>query len=290
MGGLFTLLFLAGVVFIAFLFIVRFGSTDVDEYGLHYSSGPIEGKQFVKVVPPGSGLRPLGLLDEFVKLPANQRTYIVASDGTGDSDQPIIVTDSEGVAYEFETSATFELPGPDQAELLSTFRDNICTKYADCQDAGWGMMLDDYMLKAQQSALNAEVRTMTTDELMTGDISSLQRRVAETTEDKLAQNMDGRYFQDITFQIQRPVPPERVQDRYDEAKAQELQTEVKKELVAQAEQEAKAAQKLAQTLNTNPNYLQLEYIRMLEKGMENGSIQFYALPAGTDMNVPTPGQ
>ncbi len=267
---------------------------DIDEYGLHYSGGPFEGKHFEQLLPPGSGMKVLGLADYMVPLPANQRTYIVSENaGEGDVTGGDLITanDKEGVAIKFATSSTFELDSsPDK---LNRFYLDICTKYDDCYDKegtntdGWGMMLNDYYRKAQESALQQVTQKYTVDQLMKQDRSEFQRQVAAATEQKVADNLGGKYFTDITFQIQRPIPPKDVQDKYNAAKAAELQTEVKVEEVNQAEQQALAAQELQKTLQNNPGYLELRRIEMYEKCVENGSCSIIPVPenSGTMINV-----
>jgi len=289
--GLFVIII---VIVIAALVLFNWDSTDVDEIGLEYSAGPLEGRHFQGMVPPGSSLQFLGVLDYMVKLPANQRTYIVAEDaGEGDvGGELITATDSGGVELRFATSSTFELDT--NATQLNKFYLNICTKYNDCYDEddtnddGWALMLNDYYRKAQESAIRQATRDYTVDELMKGDMTEFQAKVARLTQSKLEDNMGGSFFTDVTFQIQRPIAPQSVQDRYNEAKAAELQTQVKAEEVKQAEQQNLAAEKLAATLNNNPNYIELQRIEMLEEGMKNGDVQVVVVPSegtGTNLNV-----
>jgi hypothetical protein len=272
---------------------IGWDSTDTDERGLVYSAGPLEGKHFRELVQPGSSLQILGWYDYMIKLPANQRTYIVAENGDqGDvaGGKLITATDSEGVALDFATSSTFELDS--SAKQLNEFYLKICTKYDDCEDKdgtsddGWAWMLNDYYRKAQESALQQVTQQYTVDELMKNDRTEFQQEVAESTEEKLQQNMGGEYFTNITFQIQRPIPPNAVQERYNAAKAAELQTQVKAEEVKQAEQQANAAEELAQTLNENPNYLGFRWVEVYEDCVDKPNCQLPILmPEGGGVNV-----
>lgn len=282
---------LVGVVFIAIvlLFTVSIGSTDVDEYGLHYTSGPLEGKEFVKVIPPGSGLNVLGLFDYMDVLPANQRTYIVSENpGEGDVGGDLITAaSSDRVSIDFATSSTFELSSDPAA--LNRFNLEICTKYADgCSPDGdgWDMMLDEYYRKAQESALQTVARQYTTDELITVDLAEFSRQVADLTEEKLTANFGGHFFTDVTFQVQRPVVPAVVQNKYDEKKAAELQTEIKAQEVEQAEQQALAAEKLSD-LGSDPNYIKLQQTEILKDAVAKGEIEFWVLPSDSTLTLPT---
>lgn len=288
--SLFGILVVAVVALIAAFVVWNWDSTDVDEYGLEYSAGPIDGRKFEGLTPPGSSLQFLGMLDYMVKLPANQRTYIVA-ENTNEGDiggELITANDSEGVAVQFATSATFELE-PD-AKKLNTFALEICTKYDDCYDKdgtsndGWGMMLNDYFRKSQEAALQSVTQQYTVDELMQQDRSEFQREVAEATTRKLNDNMGGQYFTDITFQIQRPIPPNAVQTKYNEQKAAELQTQVKAEEVEQAKQTKLAADEL-NAIENSEDYIALLEAEAKAKAVEKGNVEFWILPEGQGVDV-----
>lgn len=283
------------VMALAFAALVfNWDSTDTDEVGLVYSSGPIEGRHFQEMVPSGSSLQFLGILDYMVKLPANQRTYIVAenaNEGDVAGGELITATDSEGVAMQFATSSTFDLN--QSADKLNKFYLEICTKYDDCYDKdgtnddGWAMMLNDYYRKAQESALQQVTQQYTVDQLMQEDRSDFQRMVAAATQQKVEDNMGGEYLTDITFQIQRPIPPTSVQNKYNEQKAAELQTEVKREEVQQAEQQANAAEKL-DAIENSEEYIQLRTIEVFEKCVASPNCQLPVVMGegmGTNVNV-----
>lgn len=276
------------VAVIAILLIFNFGSTDVDEYGLKYSSGPIEGKHFQGFVAPGSSLQFLGILDYMDTLPANQRTYIVGDSG-GDATGAIVVTDGQGVELAFKTSSTFELvSNPDD---LNTMNLEICTKYDGCYDKegtnadGWGYMLNDYYRKAQESALQTVARRYDTDALMQGDLTEFNQQVAEEVQEKVTQNMGGNYLTDVTFQIQRPLAPTAVQDKYNAVKAAALQTEVRKQEVNQAEQQANAAEELQKTLEDNPQYIEFQKTEALKDAVDKGSVEFWVLPSDSQVDI-----
>lgn len=285
---------IALIALLAAVLVFNWDSTDTDEVGLVYSSGPIEGRHFQSMVPQGSSLKFLGVLDYMVKLPANQRTYIVAEnadEGDVAGGELITATDSEGVAMKFATSSTFDLN--QSADKLKVFYEDICTKYNECfdedgtNDDGWAMMLNDYYRKAQESALQQVTQQYTVDELMQEDRSVFQQKVADATQQKVDANMGGSYLTDITFQIQRPIPPVAVQNKYNEQKAAELQTEVKREEVAQAEQQANAAEKL-DAIENSEEYIQLRTIEMLEDCVNTNGCQLPAVMGegvGANVNV-----
>jgi hypothetical protein len=268
-------------VLIISLFVFTWGSTERDEYGLVYSAGPIEGQHFQTFVAPGSSLKFLGILDYMDTLPANQRTYIVGDKGD-DVTHPIVVTDGKGVELGFKTSSTFELVN-DPAKL-DTLNIQVCTKYDGCDDEGWQMMLNDYYRKAQESALQTVARQYNTDELMQGDLSEFNQKVAKETQEKVAQNMGDNYLTDVTFQIQRPIAPHAVQEQYDNIKAASLQTEVRKQEVQQAEQQANAAEKLSE-VTKNPNYIEWQRTEALKDAVAKGQVEFWVLPETSQVDI-----
>jgi hypothetical protein len=271
----------AVVVLLVILFTVGFGSTERDEYGLVYSAGPIEGQHYQKLVQPGSSLQLFGLLDYMDTLPANQRTYIVGGDHA-DVSEGIVVTDAQGVELTFKTSSTFELVNNEQD--LNTFNIEICTKYDDCDEDGWNQMLNDYYLKAQETALQTVVRQYDTDQLMQGDLTEVNQKVASATQERVEANLGGRYFTDVTFQIQRPIAPQKVQEQYNAVKAAALQTEVRKQEVNQAEQQARAAEKL-NSVTKNPNYIEWQKTEALKDAVKSGQVEFWVLPSDTQLDI-----
>src|SRR5688572_12866910 len=84
----------------------------VDQVGLYYNGGPIEGNSFERVVLPGSGTVVLGPSDRIKWLPAGQRNYIVSKnseEGDRRGADFIEVPAKGGVAVQFEVSVYFKL-------------------------------------------------------------------------------------------------------------------------------------------------------------------------------------
>lgn len=283
--GIQGLLGIAGTALVALVIVFlvfSWGSTERDEYGLVYSAGPFEGQHYQELIQPGSSLRFLGVLDYMDTLPANQRTYIVGGN-KADVSEGIVVTDGQGVELTFKTSSTFELVN--NTDDLNTFNIEICTKYDDCDEEGWEIMLHDYYLKAQETALQTIARQYTTDELMQGDLTEVNKQVAAETQERVEANLGGKYFTDVTFQIQRPIAPPKVQEQYNAVKSAALQTEVRKQEVKQAEQQANAAKKLQETLNDSPNYIEWQKTEALKDAVAKGQVEFWVLPSDSQVDI-----
>jgi regulator of protease activity HflC (stomatin/prohibitin superfamily) len=201
-----------------------------------------------------------------------------------------VVTDGQGVELAFKTSSTFELTS--NPNDLNTMNLELCTKYSDgCEDKpetnddGWGLMLNEYYRKAQESALQTIARKYDTDELMQGDLTEFNQRVADEVEKKVAQNMGGNYLTDITFQIQRPIAPKSVQEKYNAVKAASLQTEVRKQEVNQATQQANAAEELQKTLEDNPQYIEWQRTEAFKEAVDKGQVEFWVLPDTSSIDI-----
>ena len=267
--------------------LLSWDSTDVDEIGLHYSGGPVEGRKFEKIVPPSTSGTIYGPLDTVEKLPANQRTYtiskVASESDTGRSDF-IGAANSEGVEIEYETSTYFELNR--DPEVLREFYEKVCTKYDGCQGESWNLMLNDNLRKAQETTLQNVSRQFSTDELRLDDgLPEIQRATAEALQESVNSNLGGPYFTISSFQINDNEVPPNIAKGYSEVKAEELRTQAAAQRVDQAEQQANAAEELAATLENNPGYLELREIEVQEKAVEQGQVPVLFVPEGSDLLV-----
>jgi regulator of protease activity HflC (stomatin/prohibitin superfamily) len=273
-----------GVLVVAFiaLFTITWASTGVKEIGLHYSGGPLEGQSFDGIVPPGQPIRPVGLADDIIKLPVNQRTYIVGKSAGADSGV-VTATNANGNKVEFETSMTFELnTNPD---VVSKFYEDICTKYQRCQDKGWSLMLDDYLRKVQETVLQSVSRSIKS-ETMAQDpdvLANIGSQVNERLQGQIERTMGGNYLEVSDFQVNNLHLPASVIQEYEALTARQVETQ-------QAAQKAKTAKALQATLENNPKYLELQQTEAFAKAVEKGQVEFWVLPPDMAINAPTPGQ
>jgi regulator of protease activity HflC (stomatin/prohibitin superfamily) len=272
------------VVIVAALMItlvsVTWASTGVKEIGLHYSGGPIEGQSFDNVIAPGQPIRPIGIADSVYKLPSNQRTYITG-DSSGADSGVITATNSNGNQVEFETSMTFQVnTTPD---VVSAFYEDICTKYQNCQDAGWNLMLDDYLRKVQETTLQSVSRSISSEDMAKDPdvLTNVGQQVNERLPAQIETTMGGAYLEVSEFQVNNLHLPTSVINEYEQLTARQVETQ-------QAEQQALTAKELEATLKNNPQYLELRKTQAFEKAVEKGQVEFWVLPQDMAMNAPSP--
>jgi regulator of protease activity HflC (stomatin/prohibitin superfamily) len=272
------------VVIVAALMItlvsVTWASTGVKEIGLHYSGGPIEGQSFDNVIAPGQPIRPIGIADSVYKLPSNQRTYITG-DSSGADSGVITATNSNGNQVEFETSMTFQVnTTPD---VVSAFYEDICTKYQNCQDAGWNLMLDDYLRKVQETTLQSVSRSISSEDMAKDPdvLTNVGQQVNERLPAQIETTMGGAYLEVSEFQVNNLHLPTSVINEYEQLTARQVETQ-------QAEQQALTAKELEATLKNNPQYLELRKTQAFEKAVEKGQVEFWVLPQDMTMNAPSP--
>ncbi len=286
---------LAGVAAFVAAGVFSWDSTDVDEVGLHYSGGPIEGRSFEALVPPSTSGTFYGPLDTLVKLPANQRTYLVTRGPDGDraGADAITAKNSEGVEVAYETTVWFRLN--QEPKVLRDFYESVCTKYDECEDDpgtnddGWGRMLNDNMRKVQETTLQNESRRVSTDDVVqdADALGGIQDKVARQLGDTVNSNLGGPFFVDIRFQINDVDVPEGVAAGYDRIKAAQLLSQTRTEEVNQAEQQAQAAEALARATQSE-GYLELRKIEAMEKAVDSGKVSFWVLPEDATMAAPAP--
>jgi hypothetical protein len=279
----FTLIAVAIGVLIALVILfgaVTWGSTGVKEIGLHYSGGPIEGQEFVGIIPPGQPPRPIGLADDVIKLPNNQRTYITSRSEGGDSGV-LTATNADGNKVEFETSMTFKVPT--EPTIVSGFYEDICTKYSKCQGNGWTLMLDDYLRKAQETILQGVARDMTSEKMAQDPdaLAEIGQQVNDRLPDQIKRTMGGPYLETSEFQVNNLHLPENVLNKYEQLTAAKVETQ-------KATQQSKTAGELQATLKQNPAYLELLNIQNQEACIESGDCEVLYVPQGSDLLVQQP--
>ena len=273
-------LIVGAIVGVVLLFAVTWGSTGVKEIGLHYSGGPVEGQKFVGIIPPGQPPRPIGLADDVIKLPNNQRTYIT-TEGTGGDSGALTATNADGNLVRFETSMTFNLvtdPG-----TVSDFYEDICTKYQKCRGEGWGMLLDDYLRKVQETTLQSVSRSIDSEAMAQNPdvLASIGQQVNDRLTDQINRTMGGPYFEVSEFQVNNIILPENVLNKYEQLTASKVETQ-------KATQQADTAKALQETLKDNPAYLELLNIQNQEACIENGDCRILYVPQGSELIVQQP--
>jgi regulator of protease activity HflC (stomatin/prohibitin superfamily) len=204
----------------------------VDEVGLYYSGGPIEGRKFQRVINPGSGSTILGIADDVFWLPAGQRNYIVSKD-VNESDKKkadfIRVPTKGGILMDFEISVYFRLntatddlkddPRFKKGGTLRKFWENIGKKYGADTEDGWDKMLNDNFRKIIETSMRQKAFNFTVDELYANAegqasgnedaIQKIQNEIASALKDNVNSSLGGNYFCGPTFNRDKPgdCPP-----------------------------------------------------------------------------------
>lgn len=190
----------------------------VDEVGLHFSGGPIEGRKFQRVINPGSGSTILGIADDVFWLPVGQRNYIVSKKAReGDRATPdyIRVPTRGGVMMDFEISVYFKLnTSTDDIKdfkggTLRKFYEEICRKYKCDTDDGWDQMLNDNFRKVIETSMRQKVFNFGVEELYANieggesgkadAIQKIQDEIAGALKDNINTSLGGNYFCGPTF-------------------------------------------------------------------------------------------
>ncbi|HEY1063805.1 MAG TPA: hypothetical protein VGE30_00735 [Candidatus Saccharimonadales bacterium] len=261
-----------------------------DAIGLQYSSGAIEGKEFDKVVEPGTVANNIN--DEVKQLPTSQRSFIVRKSEKADVNSVISVAaksgeeDLGGLLVDFEVSTAFKLnTRTDDIEdfdggTARKFYEEICRHY-DCEledgktPDGWRDLLREKFYPALESAFKDEARSFLADDLVNntnGALTSLQSAVGKKFLEYLVGQTGGEYFCGPSF------------DRADEStgcppvelliiSADYNNPEVRKSREAKkiASDQAAAQETLSKPLG-DPNYLEYLRIQAYERCVEEGNI------------------
>ena len=146
-------------------FFMGWRATPVDMIGLHYTGGPIDGQQFVRIIEPGSGSRFLGLQDQLALLPVTQRDY-TASEDDGADGPPIVAPARGGVDMKFDVGAYFTLNT--NADVARRFYERVCIKFECDSDEGWNAMLKVNFRRPIEQAIQQSIRDYTVNELYAG--------------------------------------------------------------------------------------------------------------------------
>lgn len=305
-----------GIVVLIFfiIFLAGWGAVPVDQVGLHYTGGPIEGERFVKVIEPGSGQKFLGLQDKLVKLPVTQRDYIAANSES--SDGPAITAPAKGgVEMQFEVGAYFTLNT--EGDVVRRFYERVCIKFGCTGEDGWNRMLEVNFRRPIEQAIQQSVRRYSVDQLYAGqpgaadeegnvDATAVLVRVQDEIAADLRENINrilgGQYFcgptfdrvnpglcPDFEFQITSAIPTnEAVRNSFasNAASQQEVITATNN---ANAEVERAEGQKRAQealnNLYSDPNYIAYLNALALQECAKNSNCTLVVTPNDTNVNV-----
>ena len=279
----------------------------VDEVGLYYNGGAIEGNSFERVILPGSGTALLGPSDQIKWLPAGQRNYIV-SKNTDEGDRAgadfIEVPAKGGVPVQFEVSVYFKLNTSTApiaigdkkyaGGILQRFWEEIGKRYSADSDDGWDAMLNDNFRKIIEASMRQKVFNYSVDELYANSegeasgkedaILKIQNEIATQIKENINQGLGGQYFCGPTFDRNKPdtcpdfqfiinsaEPPDAVRESFAAQRiaANEVVTAQNRAQAKAAEAEGTRLQQEALRGSLTPEYLDLQRIEALKLCAQN---------------------
>jgi regulator of protease activity HflC (stomatin/prohibitin superfamily) len=308
-----AVLFSTVALVILIQFFMGWRATPVDMIGLHYTGGPIDGQQFVKIIEPGSGNRFLGLQDQLALLPVTQRDY-TASDDDGADGPPIVAPARGGVDMKFDVGAYFTLNT--NADVARRFYERVCIKFECDSDEGWNAMLKVNFRRPIEQAIQQSIRDYTVNELYAGvpeagaatdeEATAILERVQDQISADLKENINtvlgGDFFcgptfdrsvdecPDFEFQITSATPiSDAVRNAFNDnaASQQAVVTARNNAESALAVAEGNRAAQEAVQASLTPEYLRLREIEAMARCADNPNCTVVFTDGSTGVNVQT---
>ena len=278
------LLIIVGVIII-FLGVWWFGNSakvPISERGLAYSGGPFDDNRFIANLEPGAKRKliashPLDWLQRSYGYPETQRDYIISSksnEGDEIGVDFIKYPSSDSVMMTFNIALYFDPNWTAPAKgyrggMIQKFHERIGIKYDAWTDEGWKNMLRAKFRKQIENALQKQAAQYTAEEIYTTGKFEIEKNIGRDIDDRIERVLGDKYFKDFRLRITKAEPPKAVKNAYNKKKAAEVGIEEQKALVEQANQQAKAAEKLDQV---GSNYVTI-------KAIESGNVQFMVIPS-----------
>jgi hypothetical protein len=292
----------------------------VDQIGLYYTGGPLQGPHFKRVILPGSGSNVLGFGDGVAWLPAGQRNYIVSKKSNeGDRQEAdfIRVPAQGGVLMDFEVSVYFKLNTHTddipkyRGGTLRRFYEVICKKYNCDSGSGWDQMLNDNFRKIIEASMRQKVFSFSVDELYANAVGpasgnrdailAIQEEIAGKLKENINTTLGGEFFCGPTFDRSRPeCPPFQFIVNSAEPADQGVRNSFSAQRVAAngvitAENNAKAQKAAAEGTaaaqnalkgNLSSEYLELQRIEALKLCAQNPNCVLVIGGQGLNLNLP----
>lgn len=284
-GGAAGLLLLFGILG----FCAATTTTPVDRIGVNYGGGPIEDRNFQKIIPPGSGLTITGFMDPTYTYPVTQRSYIISASG-GDVVGTVGGASIDKVRVEFEVATYFAL----NTDLLQKFHEKLGLKYHAWDDEGWNHLLTDTLQQQIKFAIQREAAKYEAAALWADEPTkvALQRSIGLSLKDEVHKVMGDDYFcgvgftpgtcPDFTFVVNKVILPAEVERALEANRTSEIMVQTRTNEVQQAEQQALAIEKLNEALEASGGAYPLL------KAVESGKVTFWVIDGNQDLTITAP--
>lgn len=292
-GGVIGGVVAAAIIFGLFILFTATATMPVDQIGLHYSGGPIEGAKYVKTVPPGSGMFLTGIFDNVYEYPVTQRSYII-SEREGDVLGTISVPSADRVQVGFEVATYFKL----NVSKLRQFHETIGLKYHAWEDDGWDRMLSESFKQQIEFAVQREARQFDVSDIYASPeaLIKIQAAVGTALKENVAQVLGDDYFcgveystadpevcPDFAFVIKRVTIPETVKNAFESNRTSQIAILTAENNVKVATEEAKAIRARQEALESCGETC------VLYEAIKAGQIDFWVIPNDTGLTLPARG-
>lgn len=260
-------------------------STEPDQVGLQYRSGPIESTGFDTCVKAGQREYG-GIFDQFYAYPSGTRTYTF--DDPGDR-APIEIADKDGQPLTVSGVLSFSLNT--ECEVIQQFHERIGLKYGASNEGvqQWGEVLADYLGQPLRSAMRDAASKYTWRELYSDAAkrTEWENDVKEMLPEYVKDLAEGDFFTKFTLLSQVPQPGGALLKQITEQNTQVERLNTIEAQKAAQEAEIEQTRQLVELLGPEGYILYRNQLNCEEEGAK-GCVPFYPVPEGSTLMVPSP--